>query len=185
MSTRALIGLFLALTAGTVIFLFVQMSGPSQRGLGPKSASACTGSDHCLPEIAWVDTDGNSYGKAQLEGKVVIVNFWATWCHPCEKEIPDLSNVATKYKDKVLILGVMADADVKAPDSNTLLNFMSDHNMSYPVIRKTDEIMRAFGSPEQYPTTYVYDRSGKERTRRLGAMTEAELSAIVERILHE
>jgi thiol-disulfide isomerase/thioredoxin len=187
MSTRALIGLFLALTAGTVIFLFVQMGGNDEGGapididVGPKTAEAsCPKGEACLPNVAWVDTNGTDH-RDRLAGKVVVVNFWATWCHPCEREIPDFAKVATRYGKQMVILGVLVDK----PDPDKLLNFMSDHDMTYPVIPATPDIQLAFQYPNKYPTTYVFDGTGKQRTWKIGPMTEAELSGVVEQILRE
>ena len=186
MSTRALIGLFLALTAGTVIFLFVQMGGNEDGGapidVGPKAAQAsCPTGEACLPNVAWVDTNGVDH-RANLAGKVVVVNFWATWCHPCESEIPDFAKVQTRYGDKVVILGVMMDKP--APDENRLLNFMSDHDMTYPVIPATQDIQFAFQYPNRFPTTYVFDGKGNQVTWKVGQMSEAELSGVVDSLLH-
>jgi thiol-disulfide isomerase/thioredoxin len=164
MSTRALIGLFLAGTAGIIIFLFVHMSGgpgkPSIE-LGTKKAAACTHGEHdCLPEVSYVDTTGKAYNAQSLAGKVVVVNFWATWCHPCQKEIPDLSRLYDKYKDQgVVFLGIMSDN----PDPQTFLNFSSDYEMTYPVIRSNSDLMVSYNYPEALPTTFVFDRGGKQR----------------------
>src|SRR5690349_1281448 len=92
--------------------------------------AGCTGTEEdCLPDVKYVDTTGKAYTFQQLKGKVVLVNFWATWCHPCQKEIPDLSKLSEKYKKDLVVLGVMADN----PNNNDLLNFQSDYAMSYPV----------------------------------------------------
>jgi thiol-disulfide isomerase/thioredoxin len=185
MSTRAMIGMFLALTAGIVIFLFVGMSDDEDGGpirVGSKTAAAdCTKGDTCLPDLKWVDHNGTTYTKAELAGKVVVVNFWATWCKPCEHEIPAFARVANRYADKVVILGVMIDN----PDDQTLLTYMSDHEMSYPVVRKTSDIMLAFAYPDRYPTTYVFDGKGNQRTWKIGAMQEDELSGVIDQILRE
>jgi len=184
MSTRAMIGMFLALTAGIVIFLFVSMSNDDDGGIrvGPRTASAaCPKGEACLPDLTWMDTNGTAYDKQALAGKVVVVNFWATWCHPCEGEIPSFVKVAERYKDKVVILGVMIDD----PDPQTLLNFMSDHEMTYPVVRKTKDILTAFAYPNKYPTTYVFDGKGTQRTWKIGPMNELELSGVIDQLLHE
>src|SRR5689334_18943077 len=109
-STKALIGLLLAGTAGIVIFLFVRVSESNHVTVGTPKASACAKGEQCLPQVAYTDTNGTAYTPDSLKGKVVVVNFWATWCKPCQKEIPDLSKIYDKYKGKGLVmLGIMTD----------------------------------------------------------------------------
>src|SRR5690349_9277479 len=135
MSTKALIGILLAGTVGIVIFLFVHMSSDPSKGieLGSRKAVACNkAQESCLPDVKYVDTAGRAYNAESLAGKVVVVNFWATWCHPCQKEIPDLSKAYDKYKGQgVVVLGVMTDQ----PSNSDLLNFQSDYEMTYPIVR--------------------------------------------------
>jgi thiol-disulfide isomerase/thioredoxin len=176
--TKALIGVLLAGTAGMVIFLFVHLSkgGGIRPGLQQAHASCTKGEPNCLPDVSYVDTTGVAYTRESLAGKVVLVNFWATWCRPCEKEIPDLSKAYDKYKAKgVVFLGVLTDS----PDSGQLLNFQSDHDMSYPVVRASDAVMLAFNFPSALPTTYVYDRSGKQVFSRVGPVRESELDTLL------
>ena len=93
--------------------------------VGTAAAATCTpaaGKD-CLPKLTYVDIDGRAYTPEAMAGKIVVINFWATWCGPCKKEIPAFSKVAEKYKDKVVMLGLLASDN---PDAGTLLNFMSD-----------------------------------------------------------
>jgi thiol-disulfide isomerase/thioredoxin len=189
---KALIGILLAGTIGMIIFLFVHLSADPKQGieLGARSASACEkGSRDCLPDVTYVDTQGKAYTAKDLAGKVVVVNFWATWCHPCEKEIPDLSRAYDKYKAQgVVILGVMADQPT--PDAQTLLNFQSDHEMSYPVVRVNPDIMQSFGYPESLPTTFIFDRGGhrvdidnNQRFFHLGAISETRLSSVLDTLV--
>jgi thiol-disulfide isomerase/thioredoxin len=149
-----------------------------------KAAGAVCGvGSRCLPDLVWMDTDGAAHTKADLLGKVVVVNFWATWCHPCEREIPDFSRIATRYRKQVVVLGVMMDDP--EPDRGTMLNFASDHEIAYPVIPVTEAIQLAFHHPRNYPTTYVFDRRGYQRAWKIRPMSEAELSAVIEEILSE
>jgi thiol-disulfide isomerase/thioredoxin len=191
-SNKALIGILLAGFVGMIIFLFVHLSSDPKKGIeiGAKSASACEkGSRDCLPDVTYVDTNGKAYTTKELAGKVVVVNFWATWCHPCEKEIPDLSRVYDKYKAQgVVILGVMADQPT--PDAQTLLNFQSDHEMTYPVVRVNPDILLSFNYPESLPTTFIFDRGGhridvdnNQQFFHLGAISERRLSSVLDTLV--
>lgn len=181
-STKALIGVLLAGTVGVIIFLFVHLSSDPKTGItvGTRTAGACTkGQDNCLPEVNYVDTLGQAYTPASLTGKVVVVNFWATWCKPCQKEIPDLSRLYDKYKERgVVFLGVMTDS----PDNSTLLNFQSDYEMSYPVVRANSDILLSYHYPESLPTTFVFDRGGKQVFSKVGAVRESSLAPLLEQL---
>lgn len=178
-STKALIGLLAAGTAGLGIFLFVNTSHDGRTRLGTPTASACTagGDDTCLPEVSYVDTSGTAYTKQSLKGKVVLVNFWATWCKPCLREIPDLSRAYDKYKDQgLVVLGVMTDD----PDNQQLLNFQSDHEMTYPVIRASSDILLSYNYPGALPTTFIYDRSGRRVYDHVGPLKVADLQRVLD-----
>lgn len=177
-STKALIGVLLAGIAGMVIFLFVHVSRDGRIHPGPTAAHAeCTrGQPDCLPEVNYTDTAGVAYKRDQLAGKVVLVNFWATWCHPCQSEIPALSHIYDKYKAKgVVFLGVMTDN----PDSQRLLNFQSDYEMSYPVVRANSDLMVSFNYPDALPTTFVYAKGGKQVFSHVGPVREADLDSLL------
>jgi thiol-disulfide isomerase/thioredoxin len=176
--TKALIGVLLAGTAGMVIFLFVHLSkdGAIRTGPAPAHAECTKGARDCLPDVGYVDTAGVAYPHASLAGKVVLVNFWATWCHPCQKEIPDLSRVYDKYKSKgVVVLGVLTDN----PDSQQLLNFQSDYDMTYPVVRANSDLMLSYNYPDAMPTTFVFDRAGKRVYSHVGAVREREIDSLL------
>jgi thiol-disulfide isomerase/thioredoxin len=179
--TKALIGVMLAGTAGLIVLLFVHLSKDGVRP-GPSRAHAeCTrGKPDCLPDVNYVDTAGVAYSHDSLAGKVVLVNFWATWCHPCQGEIPDLSRVYDKYKAKgVVFLGVMTDN----PDSQQLLNFQSDFNMTYPVVRANSDLMVSYNYPNALPTTFVYDREGKQVYSHVGPLLERQLDLLLGRLV--
>lgn len=181
-STKALIGVLLAGSIGVIIFLFVHLSsdggGPT---IGPRPASAACKGDKCLPDVNYIDTNGTAYTKASLAGKVVVINFWATWCKPCLKEIPDLSKVYERHKkDGLVILGVLSSDN---PDNATLLNFQSDNEMSFPVVRVTSDILSAFDYPGNLPTTYIFDRSGRQQGLHVGALRHEKLLEILEPLL--
>jgi thiol-disulfide isomerase/thioredoxin len=186
-SPGTLLGGIIAATTGVLIFLVVQNSTVDKNGVPhhatPPAAAECTKDTiDCKPKLTFIDTNGEAYPPEALEGKVLVVNFWATWCHPCQQEIPSLSRVYTKFKDKgVVMLGVMTDD----PDAQKLLNFESDHELLYPVVRADNEIYNHFERPEAIPTTFVYDRKGHLRSHRPGALEEDELTSMLTQLLAE
>src|SRR5688500_7024562 len=143
--------------------------------------AACAG-DACLPDVKYIDTDGKAHTPDSLRGKVVIINFWATWCGPCKKEIPDLSKLYLKYKDKgVAMLGVLANDD---PTDDALLNFQSDYEMEFPVVRQSSDILVSLNYPQALPTTYIFDRAGKRVGKpRVGAIKSEELDATLKQLI--
>jgi thiol-disulfide isomerase/thioredoxin len=141
-----------------------------------KAEAACAGGDECLPDVKYIDTTGVAHTPDSLRGKVVVINFWATWCGPCKKEIPDLSKLYLKYKDKgVVMLGILANDN---PTEADLLNFQSDAVMEFPIVRQSSDILVSFNYPQALPTTFVYDRSGHRVGKpRVGAIKAEEMDA--------
>jgi thiol-disulfide isomerase/thioredoxin len=185
MSTRTLLSLFIAGAAGVAIFLFVHARTTGSGGIeiGAHKAEACTkGAADCLPDVNYVDTSGKAYTAQSLAGKVVVVNFWATWCHPCQQEIPALSKIYDQYKGKdVVFLGVMTDS----VDDSQLLNFESDYSMTYPVVRANSDIMVSYNYPQNLPTTLVFNRGGKQVFKQIGGVREQQLGQLLDGLVHE
>ena len=188
MKIKVLVGSAAVVMLALIAFIIVQVtSGPEvDRPLNvaaravPAAAACDPGRGDCLPKLDFVDHNGIVFAAPSLVGKVVVVNFWATWCKPCQKEIPDFNRVYTAYKDRgVVFLGVMTDA----PEPGILLNFMSDYEMTYPVIPATNENLLAFGYPEAIPTTFIYDRAGNRHTMKRGALEEKELREVIDELV--
>jgi len=129
------------------------------------------------PDFEWNAPNGKTLTLSDLRGKTVVINFWATWCKPCLREIPDLSKVYEQYKARgVVMLGVMTDD----PDNQTLLNFQSDREMTYPVVRANSDILMSYSYPNALPTTFVYDRGGKEVYSHVGPLQAEELAGYLD-----
>ena len=88
--------------------------------------------------------------------KVVLINFWATWCPPCRGEIPDLVKLQKKYKSKFLIIGVSFDEDAK-----TVVSYIGENGVNYPVIMVDSKLEQAYGGIEAIPTTFIIDLKGE------------------------
>jgi thiol-disulfide isomerase/thioredoxin len=131
-----------------------------------------------IPALNGVDLDGRPISTAALRGKVVIVNFWATWCPPCREEIPDLVKLQARYRDHLQIIGIAQDsgsiADVK--------RFAADHGMNYPTILSTPDIEKLFPPVSALPTSFFLDRDGRLAQKHVGmlnaSLTELETQAL-------
>ena len=160
----------------SVLALLLLATGLSLASCDSGTAHAACAGDECLPDVKFVDTTGAAHTLASLRGKVVVVNFWATWCGPCKKEIPDLSKLYLKYKAKgVVMLGVLTNDN---PTEDDLLNFQSDAVMEFPIVRQTSDILVSFNYPQALPTTFIYDRAGRRVGKpRVGAIKSEEVDA--------
>src|SRR6476660_4637142 len=92
------------------------------------------------PAFVVRDLDGREISSASLRGKVVLLNFWATWCPPCRAEIPDLVALQEKYRDQLQIIGISEDEG--GPE--VVRRFVAEHRMNYPVVMTTPELERSF-----------------------------------------
>jgi thiol-disulfide isomerase/thioredoxin len=132
-----------------------------------------------IPAPAWTlkDVDGKVVSSEQFKGKVVVVDFWATWCGPCRAEIPGYISLQKKYgPEGLVIVGVSLDAQ----GPGVVKKFMKQHGMNYQVVMADDEVQAAFGGAEgltAIPTTFIIDRSGKIRDRKVGAEHTADFEA--------
>ena len=117
------------------------------------------------PEFNLPDLTGAQVASSSFKGKVVILDFWATWCPPCKEEIPHLVNLQAKYRDQGLaIVGLSLDAggarDVKP--------FAEEHDVNYTMLIANGEVAKSYGNVAAIPTTFVIDRDGKIVQRFIG-----------------
>jgi thiol-disulfide isomerase/thioredoxin len=121
------------------------------------------------------DAEGKTHSLANLRGKWVVVNFWATWCVPCIKEIPDLAAFAKANPGNAVVLGIALDYD----EPNSVKSFARKVGMTYPLILGEGQAEKQFGKVKGLPTTLVYDPSGKQVFSKTGAVTRGQLEGLM------
>ncbi|MEP6831788.1 MAG: TlpA disulfide reductase family protein [Gemmatimonas sp.] len=135
------------------------------------------------PAYSTVSLAGDSVSLKGLRGKVVLLNIWATWCHPCRTEIPELRVLHEKYRERGLeLIGVSVDTD---GTDDVIRSFMTDFHMTFPVWRDPDERISTRFLTVGVPATFLIDRDGILRWRRTGpiAPNDSTLSAAIEKAL--
>ncbi len=120
------------------------------------------------PAPAWQlkDVEGKLVSSEQFKGKVVVIDFWATWCPPCRHEIPGYIQLQKKYEDQGLVI-VGVSLDQQGP--GVVKRFMKSNKINYPVVMADEAVIEAFGGVEAIPTTFIIDRDGQVRDRKVGA----------------
>lgn len=135
---------------------------------------------------AAVDTDNKPAALEALRGKPLVVNFWARWCGPCRKEIPDLVEMDAKYRGKGLVIVGLAieDADSREAVRDFAKAYEVDYRVLLAGVGKGVELMKALGNDKAgLPFTVVIDRNGRIAAKKLGAMSKAEMEAAIKRVL--
>ncbi|MDP2135224.1 MAG: TlpA disulfide reductase family protein, partial [Sulfuritalea sp.] len=120
------------------------------------------------------DLKGQTQSLGQWRGKVLVVNYWATWCHPCREEMPGFSRLQEKYRDKgVQFVGISID------DAAKIVEFQKETPVNYPLLIGDMNTMKSSAdlgnSRQALPFTAVFDSNGKLAMTKLGRWSEADL----------
>ena len=131
-----------------------------------------------MPAFTLKDLDGRPLSSGDFHGKVLIVNFWATWCPPCRAEIPDLIALQNKYRDQVQVIGISQDE--AGPD--VVRQFVAEQHMNYPVAMSTPDVEKLFPGIYALPTSFIVGPDGKIMQKHVGMLnaqvTETETRAL-------
>jgi thiol-disulfide isomerase/thioredoxin len=117
-----------------------------------------------MPPFLVNDLNGQMISTAQLHGKVVIVNFWATWCPPCQEEIPEMMELQKEFQGKLQIIGVSMDDGPEEP----VKQFADKIGMNYPIVMGNDGLPEEYGGIPALPTSFVIDPEGRVVQKHVG-----------------
>ena len=153
----------------TLLLLLIAAPHPAVSAKGDRAAN-----------FALKDMKGKTVKLTDFKGKAVVLNFWATWCGPCKREIPDLVSLYDSYKKKgVVILGIALDdrgAEVVKP-------FVEKNKISYPVLIGGGEVVEAYGGFSAIPTTFFIDKNGIIRNYLTGMQSKAGFEREIKSLL--
>jgi thiol-disulfide isomerase/thioredoxin len=156
----------------SLVYIFVAVAGlvgcsqhPASPPLAKKAVMAGEIGSH-LPDFSLRSLQGQPLSSADLDGKVVLVDFWATWCQPCKKEMPGYEKLVDRYGSRGLaVVGFKSDVmrDMEDP-----LQFAKKIGVKYPLVVATEDLTQKFGGIVGLPTTMLYDRQGILRMKVVG-----------------
>lgn len=132
------------------------------------------------PDFQLKDLTGKDLSLATAKGKVILLNFWATWCGPCRAEIPSLVELQNRYKDRLQIIGLVVDDD----DEDAVKQVVDSKGINYPVALANNQIRFAYGGIPALPTLFVINSEGRVMQKHVGlynpALYETEVRALLD-----
>lgn len=128
-----------------------------------------TKTNDLAPEFTLKLTDGKDIKLSDHKGKIIIIDFWATWCFPCRRGIPDLVDIQKKYPKDVVVIGISLDTET----IDDVIPFIKHFGINYPIAYGTAEVVYAYGNIESIPTSFIVNQSGKIVDKHIGLMNKS------------
>ena len=180
MNARAALILAIVLGGSTLLWTASRFHSQVEGGRSADSSAPSGAADEkvtlrlfrnpaAAPAFIARDLDGRDISSADFKGKVVILNFWATWCGPCRAEIPDLVALQEKYRDRLQVIGISQD---EAPP-DVVRKFAAEHKVNYPIVMMTPEMEKIFPGIGALPTSFIVDREARVVQKHVGMLRRA------------
>lgn len=150
-----------------------------QRAEAPAERAAPPAGPQTAPPFSLVDLKGNPVSSEAFRGRPTVINFFATWCPPCQQEIPGFVEVYKKYRAQgFALVGIALDTDTRGK----LASFVSERGIEYPVLLGDVETARAYGGVSSIPTTFFVGKNGEIRNVHVGYMDKDAFDAEVRKL---
>jgi thiol-disulfide isomerase/thioredoxin len=151
-----------------LVFFLSGLAGCSRNSASPAHSAAVAPGEvgSQLPDFDLKDLQGNNVSSANLQGKVVLIDIWATWCAPCKKEMPGYQKLLDRYGSRgFAVVGLKATMMMDTEDP---IQFARGIGVHYPLVVASAAVTDKFGGVEGLPTTFLYDRQGILRKKVIG-----------------
>jgi len=146
--------------------------------------SACQGNAGSTraPDFTLLDVNSKMVNLSDFKGKMVLINFFATYCPPCRAEIPDFIKLQDKYRDKgFVVVGISTDEDWK----EVLPDFIKRKGINYPVLIATSKVIKDYGNVYALPTSFLLDKNHNIVKKFNGMVSESELEPLITQLLSQ
>jgi thiol-disulfide isomerase/thioredoxin len=166
MQLRGFLVLGIGLLVGIALGALILLSGNGSIGTAHRQLPPTIGSPVKDAQLALIDA--KSINLSSLQGKPVVLNFWATWCPPCKEEMPLLQRYSELYADKVVIIGVNY-----GEDQEVVLKFLTAEKIAFPIALDGKGLISDQFFVRSYPTTFFIDQAGVLRAQHLGLLSDS------------
>lgn len=170
--------LILLIAIFSILFMVLSLTGCLSQGISKEDK--ISNKSGYKNDFTLLDLDENKVSLSDFKGKVIVLNFWATWCPPCRAEIPSFVEVYNQYKNKgVQFVGVSVDTDLEY-----LSQFVEEYDINYPILvdGTLDNVSSKWGI-SAIPTTFILDKDGEILFKNIGMMVESQLIEAIEKFL--
>jgi thiol-disulfide isomerase/thioredoxin len=140
-----------------------------------------TASNKAAPDFILSSTSDKKIKLSDYRGKIVIVDFWATWCPPCRRGIPDLIEIQKEYGQDVIIIGISVDTDTKGE----VVPFIQQMGINYPIAYADAGVVQSYGGVESIPTSFIIDKNGIIVDNHIGLVPKSEFTSVLNKLLNK
>ncbi len=157
--------------------------GAKEKLASPSVVEAPTSPESkAAPMFTLQDLNGKTVSLSDFEGKVIILDFWATWCPPCVKEIPHFAELYEQYNDREF---VMVGISVDREGIDVVKSFVQKYKVNYPILMTDGQVEKAYGNIVSIPTTFVIDSEGEIRRKYIGYRDKSVFETDIKAFLAE
>jgi cytochrome c biogenesis protein CcmG/thiol:disulfide interchange protein DsbE len=133
------------------------------------------------PDFTLTSTSDKTIKLSDYKGKIIIVDFWATWCPPCRRGIPDLIEIQKQYGKDVVVIGISMDTDSKSD----VVPFVQQMGINYPVAYATSGVVQSYGGVESIPSSFVIDKNGNIVDTHIGLVPKSDFTSLIDKLLRK